>query len=113
MTSRVRETTLKGLFAASIQPEAPEIRQGELHSWILTLKTADGKAVEDAVVTIGGGMPQHGHGLPTAPEVTSYLGEGRYRVEGVKFTMDGWWELRFDIVSARAGADAVVFNLVL
>ncbi len=109
--SRSRPTQ-KGLFAATIEPEAPEIKQGELHSWIVTLKTPDGKAVEDATITIGGGMPQHEHGLPTAPQTTAYLGDGRYRVEGVKFTMTGWWELRFDISSA-AGSDAVVFNVVL
>ena len=76
------------------------------------MKTSDGKPVEDARVEIGGGMPDHNHGLPTSPEMTEYLGQGRYRVEGVKFTMSGWWELRFDI-SASAGTDTVVFNLVL
>ena len=106
------KATAKNLFVAEIAPEKPEIKQGELHSWILTVKTSDGKPVEDARVEIGGGMPDHNHGLPTSPEVTEYLGQGRYRVEGVKFTMSGWWELRFDISSA-AGTDAVVFNLVL
>lgn len=104
--------TVNGLFLAAIEPEVPEIRQGELHSWILTVKTPDGKPVEDAQVTVDGGMPEHNHGLPTAPEMTGYLGEGRYRVEGVKFSMSGWWELKFDI-SSPAGADSATFNLVL
>jgi hypothetical protein len=105
-------TTANGLYLAAIEPETPEISQGELHSWVLTVRTPDGKPVEDARVAVGGGMPDHNHGLPTSPQVTEYLGDGRYRVEGVKFTMSGWWELRFDISSA-AGADAVTFNLVL
>ena len=87
-------------------------KQGELHSWLLTLKTAAGQPVEGAAITIDGGMPQHGHGLPTSPEVTDYLGDGRYRIEGVKFTMSGWWQLRFAI-SAAAGSDSAVFNVVL
>lgn len=105
-------TTVNGLYVAAIEPEVPEIKQGELQNWILTVKTADGKPVDDAAVTVGGGMPDHNHGLPTAPRMTEPLGAGRYRIEGVKFSMGGWWELRFDISSA-AGADTVTFNLVL
>ena len=57
-------------------------------------------------------MPEHGHGLPTSPAVSAHLGAGRYRVEGVKFTMSGWWELRFAI-TAPAGSDNAVFNVML
>ena len=105
-------TTANGLYIAAIEPEIPEIKQGEMHSWIFTVKTPDGKPVDDATITIGGGMPDHKHGLPTSPEMTDHLGDGRYRIEGIKFSMSGWWELRFDI-SAAAGADTVTFNLVL
>ncbi|MEP9389130.1 FixH family protein [Mesorhizobium sp. KR9-304] len=105
-------TTANGLYVAAIEPESPGMKQGELHSWILTVKTPDGKPVDDAKITVGGGMPDHNHGLPTSPEVTQYLGEGRYRIDGVKFSMSGWWELRFDISSA-AGSDTVTFNLVM
>lgn len=102
----------KGIFAIEIAPEAGRFRQGELHAWIVTLKTADGAPVESATIAVDGGMPDHGHGLPTSPQVTSYLGDGRYRVEGVKFNMSGWWELKF-AVSAPQGDDQAVFNLTL
>jgi hypothetical protein len=105
-------TTANGLFVAAIEPEIPEIKQGELHSWILTVKTPDGKPVEDAKITVGGGMPDHNHGLPTSPQMTQHLSDGRYRIEGMKFSMTGWWELKFDISSA-AGSDSATFNLVL
>jgi len=105
-------TTANGLYVAAIEPEAPDIKQGEMHAWILTVKGPDGAPVDDARVAIGGGMPEHNHGLPTSPAVTRNLGEGRYRIEGVKFSMSGWWELKFDIASG-AGADSVTFNLVL
>ncbi|WFP60385.1 FixH family protein [Mesorhizobium sp. WSM4904] len=110
-TSRSKRTA-SGLFVASFEPERGVIRQGELQSWLLTLKTAAGAPVEGAAITISGGMPQHNHGLPTSPQATDYLGEGRYRIDGVKFTMSGWWQLRFAI-SAAAGSDSVVFNIVL
>lgn len=105
-------TSGNGLYVATIEPEAPQIRQGELQSWVLTVKAADGSPVEDAQIDVDGGMPEHNHGLPTAPEMTQQLGEGRYRIEGVKFSMGGWWELHFDITSP-AGADKVTFNFVL
>lgn len=104
--------TASGLFVASFEPERGVIRQGELQSWVLTLKTAAGAPVEGAAITVFGGMPQHNHGLPTSPQATDYLGDGRYRIDGVKFTMSGWWQLRFAI-SAAAGSDSVVFNIVL
>lgn len=110
-TSRSKKTA-SGLFVASFEPERGVVRHGELQSWLLTLKTAAGAPVEGAAITVSGGMPQHNHGLPTSPQATDYLGEGRYRIDGVKFTMSGWWQLRFAI-SAAAGSDSVVFNIVL
>ena len=104
--------TAKGLYAVEIAPENPAFERNTLHSWIATVKTADGVAVEDAQITVDGGMPQHGHGLPTAPQVTAALGEGRYRIEGVRFNMSGWWEFELH-VSAAAGEDDVTFNLSL
>jgi hypothetical protein len=57
-------------------------------------------------------MPQHGHGLPTEPRVTEELGGGRYRVEGMKFNMPGWWTIKLSVSSA-AGSDSATFNLTL
>jgi hypothetical protein len=102
----------KGAYTVAVAPEVEPVQRGPLHAWVLTLTTPDGKPVEDAKIAIAGGMPQHGHGLPTAPQATAYLGEGRYRIEGVRFNMGGWWELKFAI-SAPAGEDSVVFNLTL
>lgn len=106
------QTTAGGVYVAAIEPEVAEVRQGVLHSWVLTVKTADGQPVEDARVGVDGGMPEHNHGLPTSPRMTEYLGNGRYRIEGVKFSMGGRWELRFDI-SAAPGSDSVTFILML
>lgn len=102
----------QGLFVVKLAPEGGDIRRGRMHSWLLTLKTASGSPVEYAAIDISGGMPQHGQGLPTSPQATEYLGQGRYRIEGMKFTADGWWQVRLAI-SAAAGSDTVVFNVVL
>jgi hypothetical protein len=102
----------KGLFRVMLSPDPGKIRQGQLHSWKLTLKTATGTPVEYAAIDVSGGMPKQIHGLPTSPQATDYLGKGQYRIAGVKFTTGGWWQLRFAI-SAAAGTDTVVFNVVL
>ena len=102
----------KGLYSISIAPEAGSFKQGELHSWVISLRGANGAPVENATFTVDGGMPQHHHGLPTSPAVTVHLGDGRYRLEGVKFHMSGWWELRLAI-EAPAGRDKATFNIVL
>jgi hypothetical protein len=99
-------------YVVAVAPEHEPLHQGEMHAWVLTLKTPDGAPVESARIGVDGDMPQHGHGLPTSPQMTTYLGAGRYRIEGVKFNMGGWWELKFAI-SAPPGDDRAVFNLVL
>lgn len=105
-------TSEAGLYVAAIAPVAEPIEVGPLHAWTITLRDGAGAPVDGAQFHVDGGMPQHGHGLPTAPAVTQALGEGRYLLEGVRFNMGGWWELRLAI-EAAPGADAVTFDLVL
>ncbi len=106
------KATAAELYIATITPEAGEPTVGPLHSWVLAVTTADGTPVEAATITVDGGMPEHDHGLPTAPEVTTALGEGRYRIEGVKFSMPGWWVLEVTIAGPK-GTDTATFNLKL
>ena len=63
-------------------------------------------------IIVDGGMPQHGHGLPTKPLVTAHLGEGKHVVDGMKFNMGGWWVVKLTIDGAK-GSDVVTFNLKL
>jgi hypothetical protein len=101
-----------GLYRAAIKPEGDSIPQGKLQKWTLHLDAANGAPVSAAQVAVDGGMPQHGHGLPTKPRVTRELGNGDYLVEGMKFNMGGWWVVKFR-VSSTVGADSLVFNLNL
>ena len=99
------------MYRVTMNP-AESIKVGRLHSWNIQVVTADGTPVDSAKITVDGGMPQHGHGLPTKPIVTQHLGEGKHLVEGMKFNMGGWWTVTFT-VDAPAGADSVTFNLKL
>ncbi len=104
-------TSAAGHYRATIETDEP-LRTRRMLSVRLRVQDAAGHPVEGAAITVDGGMPQHGHGLPTAPRVTRELGEGRYQVDGLKFSMGGWWELRFG-VTAAAGTDSVTFNVKL
>jgi hypothetical protein len=95
-------------YAGDLQP--PAINR--IHGGVLHLETRAGEAVADARISITGGMPEHDHGLPTQPEVTGYLGDGNYRVEGLRFHMHGAWELLITI-DAQGNRDTVVIPLQL
>jgi hypothetical protein len=101
-----------GAYRATIVPQDDTIPQGKLHRWTLHLETAAGAPVDTATIAVDGGMPQHGHGLPTKPRVTRHLGNGDHAVEGMKFNMGGWWVVKFR-VQAAAGSDSLTFNLSL
>ena len=109
--SRTRSSEA-GIYRGTIRPAGDSIPQGKMQSWMLHLETASGAPVDSASVTVDGGMPQHGHGLPTKPQVTRALGNGDHLVEGIKFNMGGWWVVKFR-VSAPAGSDSLVFNISL
>lgn len=101
-----------GLFNVSYTPSTGTVPVNQIHQWTLHVETTDGQIVEDATISVDGDMPQHGHGLPTRPQVTEYLGNGDYLVEGLKFQMGGWWLMDFTI-TANGQADAVHFNMML
>ena len=100
-----------GRFEVAYEPGGSSVPLNELHSWTLGVTTPDGRPVEEARITVDGDMPQHGHGLPTRPEVTQ-LGGGRYLVEGMRFQMGGWWVVDVTI-TAEGVTDQVRFNLRL
>ncbi len=102
-----------GSFTVSLQSVQSEFALNEFRIWHLTvIDRESGEAVTPARVTVGGGMPMHGHGLPSQPQVTEYLGEGRYQIEGLKFNMLGKWVLDFEIITRQA-ADTVRFEFLL
>ena len=88
----------------------PEINR--MHSWILYVESESGDSVEGADIEVDGGMPAHDHGLPTRPRVTEDLGDGYYRLDGVRFHMSGYWEMLVTIRSDES-EDTVVIPITL
>jgi hypothetical protein len=103
-------TSARGLYIVTLEG-ADALKARRMYT--LQALVIDGKNVQpvvDASITIDGGMPQHGHGLPTRPRVTQNLGNGKYEISGLRFNMGGWWEVKLAI-SGPAGSDTVTFNL--
>lgn len=109
--SRTRISS-NAVYRATITPEGDSVPQGKLHRWTLHLERTSGAPVDSATILVDGGMPQHGHGLPTKPRATRSLGQGDHLIEGMKFNMGGWWVVTFAVASS-AGRDSLVFNLKL
>lgn len=109
---RSEKLTEGGLYSVAFQQEEGAATVGPITSFLATVKDARGNMVEGAVILVDGGMPQHGHGLPTQPKQTDEIASGVYRIDGVKFSMTGWWEFNLNI-NAPSGDDRVTFNIVL
>jgi YtkA-like len=101
-----------GLFRMTYISKLDPIVINRIHSWVLHVETADGQPVESADITTVGGMPLHNHGLPTIPRMTQSLGNGDYLIEGMRFHMNGYWEIAITI-DAGGKRDTVVIPLEL
>ena len=104
-------SSAEGRYVATLEPAKP-LRPRQMQAVRVTVRDTEGRAIDEAQISVAGGMPQHGHGLPTRPRVTRNLGDGIYEIEGLRFNMGGWWEFKLAIAGPR-GADTVTFNLAL
>ncbi|MEO7495783.1 MAG: FixH family protein [Massilia sp.] len=109
---RLTRTSEHGLYSVSMRPLVDPVDINRLHPWEIRIVDATGAGVDGVRIDFDGGMPQHGHGLPTKPRVTEALGDGKYRLDGVKFSMTGWWEMRVNM-KAKGGDDQVTFNTII
>ena len=105
-------STRSGFYRIRYESEIDPLEINRIHEWVFVISTPDGEPVSGASITLTGGMPEHNHGLPTAPRMTAELGNGRYLVEGMRFHMAGDWELLITIdVDGRR--DTVVIPLTI
>ena len=102
----------RGLYRVSFLSSIEPIEINRIHEWVLHIETVDGEPVEQATLNILGGMPEHDHGLPTSPRVTAELGNGDYRVQGLRFHMAGDWLIEIAIDDG-VRTDSVAITLTL
>ena len=102
----------RGLYRVSFMSSIEPIEINRIHEWVLHIETVDGEPVEQATLNILGGMPEHDHGLPTSPRVTAELGNGDYRLQGLRFHMTGDWLIEIAIDDG-VRTDSVAITLTL
>ncbi len=102
------EAGLRVSFRSRQEP----IPVNKMHSWILHIQNAVGEPVSGAEIVVDGGMPAHDHGLQTSPQVTRFLGNGDYLLEGIRFHMPGVWEVSVTVVAGDESQVATI-QLVL
>ena len=91
-------------FKLTLVPEVPGL--GEMFKTeVLLTDVKTGAVVTGAEVKVDASMPEHRHGMMTAP-IHKALGEGRYLTEGMKLHMPGSWELRVD-AKGESGEDHI------
>lgn len=112
LDTAITRPSAQGFFRGTYTPKLDPLRINQIHTWTFHLENKDRQPLEGAQISVDGGMPQHGHGLPTLPQVTKALGNGDYQVEGMKFHMPGWWVVNFHI-TAQGQSDTITFNLIL
>jgi len=99
-------------FEVQLIPEASPVPVNVMQAWVIRVRNAEGKPVTGATVEFDAQMPAHGHGLPTAPQVTGEVAPGDYRLEGLRFSMPGHWVLRVN-VNVQQRTDTLHFELQL
>ena len=103
----------QGVFRVRILSQVTPIPVSRVHQWTISVTDRAGRPVSGAAIAVDGGMPEHHHGLPTAPRATPDSTPGAYIVNGMKFSMTGWWVLKLTIRSTDGRTDTITFNLVL
>ena len=99
-----------------VEPDASgralSVPLNRIHKWRLIVSDITGHPIEEADIEVVGHMPGHVHGLPTQPAVTGQVAPGVYRVDGMKFQMNGWWVIQFNVKHGGL-SDSVRYNLLL
>ena len=103
----------RGVFHVRVQSQVAPIPLSRVHPWTVHLTDQAGLPISGAVIAIDGGMPEHHHGLPTAPRAAAAATPGDYLISGMKFSMTGWWVLKLAIEAPDGRTDRITFNLVL
>lgn len=84
---------------------------GDFQQCSVQLKYLEQPRFADAIA-IDGGMKAHGHGLPTVPVLLATIKKGRYKIDGLKYSMLGDWIVGFK-VSFDGLTEQVIFDFII
>ncbi len=108
---RTEQTSRHGFYHVKLLHRAVADQDG-FEQWVVALTDATGKPVSGADVHVQGGMPAHGHGLFSQPQIQAGDQPGEYLVKGLALTMAGWWEMNFYIAKNKVDDSASLNVLV-
>jgi hypothetical protein len=98
-----------GRFRATLRPELTA--RGELADWRVLVETTDNKAPVHPALVMRSSMPEVTSVMGDRPR-TLYLGDGTFRVDGLRFNRPGWWNVSVTISDAGV-TDSLAFNLIV
>ncbi len=99
--------TTEGL-KIEIFSELSPLRINQIHSWRVRILDKLRQTLVVDKLEVSGGMPEHDHGLPTQPQITSRLDNGDYLLEGIRFHMQGLWQLQIDLLHNGTADQALI-----
>lgn len=100
--------TPDGRYSVHLDDTPTVLKSGEVQSWCVRVTDAKGNATRSVKLSFTGGMPHHGHGLPSVPATTTGKNaQCPYRIDGIEFHMPGVWQVGFDIVGRDGKRHAI------
>lgn len=92
-----RARTDGGSFEVALGLPSPIPLNEHFRVEALVFPARGGELPADVTVRAHADMPEHRHGMPTAPEIRA-AGDGRFIARGFLFHMPGRWEIYVDVV---------------
>jgi len=96
-------------YRASLRPELTAA--GHLAAWRVLVETPDGNAPARPTLVMHSWMPEAPSVKGDQPKVF-YLGAGTFRVDELRFSRPGWWNVGVTISDAGV-TDSLAFNLIV
>ncbi len=81
-----------GSFMVAYSTMPGEVPLNEDFMVMVQLTDMDGNPVQATTVDVDANMPDHGHGMNVDPMIMD-MGDGMWHADGMRFHMEGYWEL--------------------
>ena len=66
----LKAPSLDSAFEVRVFPRDGQVLVGRYHQWVVQVTDPNGQVIDNASMTVAGGMEAHGHGLPSKPQIT-------------------------------------------